>query len=74
MPFWAVTTPPWAPVDGMGVTDVEADGDAVAVLAGMVASAPSRTSTWPAATAELALAVTLNSDAIWPPLADAPVP
>ena len=74
MPFWAVTTPPAAPVDGMGVTEVEADGDAVAALAGRVASAPSRTSTWPAATVELAAAVTLNSDAILPALADAPVP
>jgi hypothetical protein len=47
---------------------------AAAVTAGTAAFAPSRTSTWPAATAELAVAVTSNSDAILLALADEPAP
>ena len=51
----------------------EAEAEAEALL-GRAASAPSRISTWPAATDELAVAVTLNSDAIRLALADVPAP
>ena len=74
MPFLALTAPPCAPVDGIGTAELDGDGELVAALLGRVASAPSRTSTWPAATVELAEAVTLNSDAILLALADVPVP
>src|ERR1051326_8548335 len=80
MPFLAVTAPPSAPsevADGDGEADGEADGDGelLAVPPGtVVASAPSRISTWPAATVELAVAVTPNCDAILLALAEVPVP
>lgn len=71
----AVTAPPCGPV--LGITDDGAgDGDptAAAALIGVVASAPSRTSTCPAATDELAVAVTPNRPAILVALAETPGP
>ena len=52
----------------------EDEDEGVAEAVGKVASAPSMISTWPAATVELAVAVTLNSEAIVLALADAPAP
>ena len=62
---------------GIAVAEADADAEAEAeaeALLGTAASAPSRISTWPAATVELAVAVTLNSDAIRLALADVPAP
>ena len=61
-------------MDGTGTAELDGEAEAVAPLAGKVASAPSRTLTWPAATAVLAVAVTPNCEAILPALAEAPVP
>src|SRR5579862_3860070 len=75
MPFLALTAPAPGAVDEGD--DDETDGDGELLLAaplGRVASAPSRTSTWLAASVELAVAVTLNSDAILAALPDAPGP
>ena len=67
-----MTAPPCAPVVGMGTAEPEAVG--VALASGTVAFAPSMTSTCPAATVELAVAVTPNSEAILLALAAEPVP
>ena len=56
-------------MDGTGTAELDGEAEAVAPLAGKVASAPSRTLTWPAATAVLAVAVTPNCEAILPALA-----
>src|SRR5580658_5566039 len=72
IPSSAVTAPPCAPVVGMATAEDEDEG--VAEVVGKAAPAPSMTSTWPAATVELAVAVTLNSEAIVLALADAPAP
>jgi hypothetical protein len=82
MPFPPLTAPPCAPLVGRtpdGVADDEGDPlEALAVLGavtvGTVASLPSRTSTWPAASEVLAWAVVPNAVAILLPLPDAPVP
>ena len=74
MPFLALTAPAPGAVVEAGVGEVDGDGELLAAPLGTVASAPSRTSTWPAASVELAEAVTLNIDAILLALADAPVP
>ena len=71
MPFFALTAPPCAPVVGMGTTELEEVG--VGLAPGTVASAPSMSWTCPAATAELAVAVTPNSEAIVLALAAEPV-
>ena len=74
MPFLALTAPPCGPVVGIGDGELDGDGELLAALLGRAASAPSRTSTCPAASVELAEAVTPNIEAIVPALADAPVP
>ena len=78
MPFLALTVPAPGAVDEGGADEADGDGELLAPVAGRVAgrvaSAPSRTSTWPAATVELAEAVTLNIDAILAALGPAPVP
>ena len=77
MPFFAVTAPPWAPAVGMGTAELEAVGvrrGHRGVRPGTVAFEPSMTWTCPAATVELAVAETPNSEAIWLALAAEPVP
>src|SRR5580658_7842972 len=74
MPLFAVTAPPCGPVVGRAAGELDGVGVALALAFGRVAFAPSRTSTWPAGTVELAAAVTLNSDAILPALAAEPEP
>ena len=76
MPFWALTAPPSGPVVGTGVTELELEDEGedegedededelLAALPGTGAPVLSRISTWPAATVELAVAVTANCDAI----------
>ena len=73
MPFSAVTAPPCGPVVGTGTAEFDGVGEAP-TSGTVVASAPSRISTCPAGIAELAAAVTLNSDAILAALAAEPVP
>jgi hypothetical protein len=70
----ALTEPAPGAVAGADVGEMDGDGELLAAPLGKVASAPSMTSTWPAASVELAEAVTLNIDAIVLALADAPVP
>ena len=61
--------------DDEGADDeTDGDGELLAAPLGRVASAPSRTSTWSAASVELVEAVTLNIDAILAALPDAPGP
>jgi len=74
MPFCALTAPPCGPVVGMVAPELGLEGDGVAVACCSVALAPSTTLTWPAGTAELAAAVTLNSEAILLALAEVPLP
>src|SRR5579859_1891623 len=74
MPLLAVTAPPCGPVVGRGEGELDDVGVALALAFGRVASAPSRTSTWPAGIVELAAAVTLNSAAILAALAAEPAP
>ena len=81
MPFVALITPPAGPLDALEEAGLDADGVLAALLpalvlalAGKAAPAPSSTSTWPAATDELAVAVTLNSEAILLALEAVPVP
>src|SRR6202000_3098478 len=61
MPFVALITPPAGPLDALEEAGLDADGVLAALLpalvlalAGKAAPAPSSTSTWPAATDELA--------------------
>ena len=74
MPLSALTAPPWAPLVGIGTGTAGVEAAGVPEAVGSVASAPSMTSTWPAATEELAVAVTPNSEAIWAALAAEPEP
>src|SRR5260370_36556952 len=74
MPFFAVTAPPCAPAVGSGTAEDEDEDVGVALAPGTVAFAPSMTWTCPAATVELAVAVTPNSDAILLAAAAGPVP
>jgi hypothetical protein len=71
MPFCALTAPPCGPVLG---TTTAGDGVADALICGIVALAPSRIWTCPAATDALAVAVTPNMAAIRLALAAAPAP
>src|ERR1039457_4218789 len=72
IPFLAVTAPPCAPLVGSGTAEAEEAG--VPETSASVASAPSMTSTWPAVTVALAVAVTWSRAAILAALAEAPVP
>ena len=75
MPFLALTVPaPGAVDETADGEETDGDGELLAAPLGRAAFVPSSTSTWPGASVELAEAVTLNIDAIWLALADAPAP
>src|SRR5579875_501418 len=78
MPSLAVTAPPCGPEVGKGAGELDGAAEAGeapgAGMSGMVALAPSRISTWPAATPAPGAAVTPKYEAILAAPAEAPAP